>query len=131
MLERLRVTSRRHDEWIDITQRVRELVARAPSADGVVTVFVPHTTAGVTLQENADPPLKRDITAALERSFPWEGGYGHCEDNAAAHMKAMVTGCSLQIPFAGRELLLGTWQGIYFCEFDGPREREVVVKLSG
>lgn len=95
--------------------------------DGVVTVFVPHTTAGVTINENADPDVMQDVEAALERAVPWNGGYRHGEGNAAAHVKASMMGSSAQILVAGGRLRLGTWQGIYFCEFDGPRSRHVWV----
>jgi secondary thiamine-phosphate synthase enzyme len=126
MHQTLRVESAHRDDWIDITPRVAACV-RQRGGDGVVTLFVPHTTAGITVQENADPPLKGDINGALERLFPRQGPYGHCEDNAASHMKAMLAGASLSIPFQGGALLLGTWQAIYVCEFDGPRSREVRV----
>ena len=99
-------------------------------AEGLATVFVPHTTAGVAIQENADPPLKQDITSAFARLFPWDGGYKHGEDNAAAHMKALLVGPSVQVPFAKGQLLLGTWQAIYLCEFDGPRQRRAIVHVA-
>ncbi|MEL6547789.1 MAG: secondary thiamine-phosphate synthase enzyme YjbQ [Myxococcota bacterium] len=126
----LELQSKGRDDWVDITSQVQDLV-RARGGEGVVTVFVPHTTAGVVIQENADPPLKRDITKMLDRLYPWNADYGHCEDNAAAHMKAIYAGPSVQVPFSNGDLALGTWQGIYFCEFDGPRSRRVCVKLSG
>lgn len=129
MIERISVRSRGRDDWIDITGKVRDIVARSGIEEGVVTVYVPHTTAGVTIQENADPPLRDDITTALEGLFPRLGDYRHCEDNAASHMKAVLTGPSVQIPFAHGRLVLGTWQAIYFCDFDGPRSREVVVHV--
>jgi secondary thiamine-phosphate synthase enzyme len=131
MNETISIATGAHEDWIDITRQVRAAVKQSGLEEGVVTVFVPHTTAAVTIQENADPPLKGDIDEALRRLFPWQGRYGHGEDNAAAHMKAMVTGQSEQIPFVGGRLQLGTWQGIYFCEFDGPRSRKVVIQISG
>jgi secondary thiamine-phosphate synthase enzyme len=130
MIRTIQVQSRSRDDWIDVTETVRQAVRASALADGVVTVFIPHTTAGVTIQENADPPLKADITRALDRVFPWRNGYGHCEDNAAAHMKACYMGTSTQVVFRGHELVLGTWQNVYLCEFDGPRQRSVVIKLS-
>lgn len=123
----LSVESRAHNDWIDITRDVQNWLSGLKVGTGVITVFVPHTTAGVTIQENADPPLKHDISQALERLFPWRGNYGHCEDNAAAHMKAVFTGASVSIPVADSRLALGRWQGVYLCEFDGPRRRQVVV----
>ncbi len=116
--------------WCDITRRVADVVTQCGQADGVVTVFIPHTTAGVTIQENADAPLQGDISRALERLFPWHGDYRHCEDNAAAHMKVVLMGPSVQVPFVAGEMLLGQWQAIYLCEFDGPRRRRVVVHVS-
>lgn len=127
-MKTIEIETRGRDDWVDITDQVRSVLP--PSGAGVVTVYVPHTTAGVTLQENADPPLKRDISTTLERLYPWNGDYGHCEDNAAAHMKAIYVGTSVQIPFADGRLVLGTWQSVYFCEFDGPRARRVHVSLS-
>ncbi len=130
MIRRVQVKTRARDDWVDITSTVRDVVRGSDLAEGVVTVFVPHTTAGITIQENADPPLKDDITNALDRIFPWRGSYGHCEDNAASHMKTCLMGSSAQVVFEGRELILGTWQNIFLCEFDGPRTRQVVIRVS-
>ena len=130
MIRRIRVQTRARDDWVDITAEVQGSLAGTALDEGVVTVFVPHTTAGVTIQENADPPLKGDITRAYDRLFPWQGGWAHCEDNAASHMKEMAVGTSAQVVFSKGKLLLGTWQGIYVCEFDGPRSREVIIKVS-
>lgn len=96
--------------------------------DGVVTVFIPHTTCGVTINENADPDVVTDMLAALERMVPWQANYRHGEGNSAAHLKASLMGFSAQVLVAGGRLQLGTWQGIYLCEFDGPRTREVWVR---
>lgn len=114
-----------HTQFLDITAQVREAVTSLGLKDGAVTVFVPHTTAGVTINENADPDVVSDMTAALERMVPWEAGYAHGEGNAAAHVKASLMGSSVRVIVEGGALRLGTWQGIYFCEFDGPRQREV------
>ena len=130
MIERATVRTAGRDDWVDISATVQQIVDKSGLQEGIATVYVPHTTAGVAIQENADPPLRKDISAALERLFPRRGNYGHCEDNAASHMKAVLTGPSVQIPFAGGQLALGTWQGIYFCEFDGPRSRQVVVHVA-
>ncbi len=130
MIRKAKVVTRDRDDWVDITREVEEAARASGLPEGVVTVFVPHTTAGVAIQENADPPLKEDISSALERTFPRNGRWRHCEDNAASHMKAAVVGPSVAVPFSGGKLLLGTWQGVYFCEFDGPRNREVILKTS-
>lgn len=131
MIGRIELRSEAHDDWIDLTGEVAELVGKSGIEEGRVTVYVPHTTAGVTIQENADPPLKRDLSQAWDRLFPWQGNYRHGEDNAAAHMKAALVGSSVTVPFEGGRLLLGTWQSIYFCEFDGPRRRKVAVQVGG
>ena len=130
MIERIQVRTAARDDWIDLTGEVDRAARASGLPEGVVTVFIPHTTAGVTIQENADPPLKKDITRALESIFPWMRDWGHCEDNAASHMKAAVVGSSVQVIFSGGKLLLGTWQSIYLCEFDGPRTRDVILKVS-
>ena len=96
--------------------------------DGVATVFIPHTTAGVTINENADPDVMADMEKVLDRMVPWNGGYSHAEGNTAAHVKASMMGSSAQVVVSGGELQLGTWQSLYFCEFDGPRTRQVWIK---
>ncbi|MEK7704186.1 MAG: secondary thiamine-phosphate synthase enzyme YjbQ [Myxococcota bacterium] len=130
MIEEISVSTNAHDAFVDVTREVAALVQKSGKDEGVVTLFVPHTTAAVTIQENADPPLKADLQRAWERLFPWEGDYRHGEDNAAAHMKAAMLGPSVTVPFAGGRLVLGTWQSIYFCEFDGPRSRRLVVRVG-
>lgn len=129
MLVELEVRSNRRAEMIDITDRVQEAVQRAGVEDGVCHVFVPHTTAGLTINENADPTVVQDILATLERLVPWEGSYRHAEGNSAAHVKASLMGSSLTVLVEKGNLQLGTWQGIFFCEFDGPRRRRVWVKV--
>jgi len=113
---------------VDITRQVAAAVSEAGIDDGVATVFVPHTTAGVTINENADPDVVADIETVLDRVVPWQGGYRHCEGNTAAHVKASMMGSSVQIIVENGRLQLGTWQSIYFCEFDGPRSRKVWVR---
>lgn len=130
MTREIQVKTRSRDDWIDLTSAVRDVVRGGDLEAGIVTVFVPHTTAGVTIQENADPPLRDDISRALDRVFPWEGDYRHCEDNAASHMKSCFMGSSVQVIFESRELLLGTWQNVFLCEFDGPRTRRVLIRIS-
>jgi len=114
-------------EFVDITDQVAKAVAEMGVKDGVVTVFVPHTTAGITINENADPDVTADIEKALDRMVPWEAGYRHGEGNSAAHVKASLMGSSVRVIVSGGRLQLGTWQAIYFCEFDGPRSRKVFV----
>lgn len=116
-------------EFVDITDQVAQAVRELGVTDGVATVFVPHTTAGVTINENADPSVVRDILAALDRLVPAEGDYTHSEGNSDAHIKASMMGFSLQVIVENGRPALGTWQGIYFTEFDGPRSRKVWVKL--
>ena len=123
-------TSARSD-MVNITERVRQAVRESGVTDGTVTVLVPHTTAGVTINENADPDVVRDLLYELDRMVPWEDGYHHFEGNSAAHIKATLTGASVQVIIENGKLLLGTWQGIYFCEYDGPRNRHFLVKISG
>ncbi|HPF98972.1 MAG TPA: secondary thiamine-phosphate synthase enzyme YjbQ [Kiritimatiellia bacterium] len=119
------IRTRQHTEFVNITAQVREAAVALGLKDGAVTVFVPHTTAGVTINENADPDVVSDMIAALERMVPWEAGYAHGEGNAAAHVKASLMGSSVRVLVEDGALQLGTWQGIYFCEFDGPRQRQV------
>lgn len=114
-------------QFVDITGEVQKAVAGLGLGDGSVTVFVPHTTAGITINENADPDVVADMAMALERMVPWSAGYAHGEGNAAAHVKASLMGSSVRILVSGGRLQLGTWQGVYLCEFDGPRQREVWV----
>ncbi|MBM3890498.1 MAG: YjbQ family protein [Verrucomicrobia bacterium] len=125
-MKEIAVHTDEHTQLVDVTERVRREVRAAKMRDGVVTVFVPHTTAGVTIQENADPDVLRDFILALERAVPWESrDYRHSEGNTAAHVKASLVGNSAQVIVRDGELALGTWQGIYFCEFDGPRSRRL------
>lgn len=123
------VQTRSRTQFIDITELVRS-EAENTSTDAVVTVFVPHTTAAVTINESADPDVVRDISSALERMAPWNGGYAHAEGNSAAHIKASLMGSSVTVLTCKGDLQLGTWQAIYFCEFDGPRARTVWVRVS-
>ena len=127
-MQTIAVTTRTRTEFVNITREVEEAAARLGVADGFVTVFVPHTTAGVTINENADPDVVHDMQQALDRMVPWTAGYRHAEGNSAAHVKASLMGSSVQVVVKGGKLRLGTWQGIFFCEFDGPRERNVWVR---
>lgn len=124
----VRTTER--DQIIDITPQVAGLVRQAGMQSGLAVVYVPHTTAGVAINENADPDVKRDILMRLDEVFPWtHPKYRHVEGNSAAHLKAVLTGSSHTIIVENGRLQLGRWQGIYFCEFDGPRDRKYYVKL--
>ncbi len=117
---------------MDITAQVAAAARELDVTGGIVTVFVPHTTAGVTINENADPDATADMELVLDRVVPWTGGYAHCEGNTAAHAKASMMGSSCQVIVEDGRLALGTWQAIYFCEFDGPRSRKVWVSgVSG
>jgi secondary thiamine-phosphate synthase enzyme len=119
-----------HEGFIDITRNVGEIVRHSRIRQGICQVFVPHTTAGVTINENADPDVVADMLAALGRMVP-NLPYRHGEGNSPAHVKSSLLGCSITVPIAENALVLGTWQGIYFCEFDGPRQRKVCVQVLG
>ncbi len=123
----IRTTS--HCQFVNIDRQVQRAVDEANVKDGVCVVFVPHTTAGITINENADPDVVADMKTILERVVPWEGGYAHAEGNAAAHVKASMMGASRHVIIKGGRIQLGTWQSLYFCEFDGPRSRKVWVQL--
>ena len=117
---------------IDITDRVQAAVSQAGIGQGTVTVYVPHTTAGVTINENADPDVVHDVLAALDHAVPWrQGFYRHGEGNSAAHAKSSMVGCSATVPIVDGRLALGTWQAAFFCEFDGPRTRHAIVTVTG
>ena len=116
--------------FIDITGQVRKIVASGNVQNGLCQIFVPHTTAGVTINENADPDVVTDMLAALGKIVP-DLHYRHSEGNSPAHVKSSLVGCSITVPISEGRLCLGTWQGIYFCEFDGPRSRKVWVQLVG
>ncbi|MFW5871360.1 MAG: secondary thiamine-phosphate synthase enzyme YjbQ [Verrucomicrobiota bacterium] len=126
-MEEFTVNTNARSEFINISRDVSKCIASAGIKNGTVSVYVPHTTAGVTINENADPDVMRDINETLERLVPWNDGYRHSEGNAAAHVKSSLMGSSARIPVENGQLQLGTWQGIYFCEFDGPRSRRVWV----
>ena len=118
-------------ELVDITRDVQNAVAKAGLSEGICLVYIPHTTAGVTINEAADPAVVQDITKEINKIIPFHDNYKHLEGNSAAHIKSSLFGISTQIPVSGGKLTLGTWQGIYFCEFDGPRHRSFIVQLLG
>jgi secondary thiamine-phosphate synthase enzyme len=128
-MNKIDISTSKRSEMIDITGEIEEFVKKSKVKDGVCAVFNPHTTAGLTINENADPSVKKDILQALDKIVPWDDDYSHSEGNAAAHVKASLMGSSLQILIEDGSLVLGTWQGICFCEFDGPRKRDVYVKI--
>jgi secondary thiamine-phosphate synthase enzyme len=129
-MNEITVQSKSRTEFIDITPEVQNFVSRKNMTSGLVTVFIPHTTAGVTINENADPDVTADMETVLDRMVPWNGGYRHGEGNTAAHVKASLMGSSVQVIVKDGRIRLGTWQSIYFCEFDGPRTRKVWMKES-
>jgi len=125
----LTIRTTKQEEFINITHMVRQVVTNSGIKDGLVTVYVPHTTAGVTINENADPDVVYDMLYGLRKVFPESREYRHMEGNSHAHLKASAMGASETIIIEESSLKLGTWQGIYFCEFDGPRTRKVYVKV--
>ncbi len=129
MFEQFELDTPTHTCLIDITARVQHLVAQSGIKEGQCLVWVPHTTAGLTINENADPTVQSDLIRTLDRLVPWRDGYEHSEGNSAAHVKSSLLGVSHTVPVVGRRLRLGTWQGLYFAEFDGPRKRRVWVKV--
>jgi secondary thiamine-phosphate synthase enzyme len=130
LLHTLHIQTKHRDEMIDITRLVSGLLKQETIEDGIAVIYCPHTTAGIAINENADPDVKRDVLMRLDEVFPWEHPqYRHAEGNTAAHLKAITTGTSQTVLIAGGRLILGRWQGIYFCEFDGPRERNCLVQF--
>lgn len=121
------IRTRVKEEFIDMTSKVRKIIEDSGIRTGICTVFVPHTTAGVTINENADPSVQSDILHTLRTMVPETLPYTHMEGNSPAHVKASLMGSSAQIIIDEGELVLGTWQGIFFCEFDGPRRRKVYI----
>jgi len=130
--EEFRVSTKSRNQMIDITSQVRSLVGQTGVTDGDVIVYCPHTTAAITINENADPSVPHDMLLTLEELMPQHrSGYRHSEGNSDSHCKCSLVGCSEQILIKGGSLQLGTWQGIFFCEFDGPRSRKVIVQIRG
>lgn len=129
MVHTLEIKSSRQVEFIEITARVQELVQRHGPTDGVCYLYVPHTTAGITINEHADPSVAADLIAVLNKIIPTDFPYRHAEGNSPAHIKASLTGTTATVFIDSGRLVLGTWQGIFFCEFDGPRRRRLLVKF--
>jgi secondary thiamine-phosphate synthase enzyme len=130
MVSTISISTRDRSEMLDITSKVEEELKRSGLKDGVCFLFVPHTTAGITINEAADPSVVADIQATLNRLVPWEGSYRHLEGNSAAHIKTSLIGNSVIVFVESGRLKLGTWQGVFFCEFDGPRSRKVYMKFQ-
>jgi len=128
-MERISVRTNSRVDLIDITDKVQTAVSKSKVKDGICFIFCPHTTAGLTINENADPSVRRDIINALNKLVPANAGYAHAEGNADSHIKSSLFGSTLTIFIENGQLAFGTWQGIYFCEGDGPRSREVWVTV--
>jgi secondary thiamine-phosphate synthase enzyme len=124
------VNSRIREELIDITHLLQNFIAETKIIDGIIIVHVPHTTAGVTINENADPDVRRDLIYKLSKDIPQNDNYHHSEGNSDAHLKSSLVGPSLTLIIENGQLLLGTWQAVYFCEFDGPRSRKIYLKAK-
>lgn len=128
-VETLSLKTSRRTEWVNITSEVSRCVSVSGVAHGVCHIYIPHTTAGVTINEGDDPDVARDIEAAFDRMVPREAGYKHYEGNSDSHIKATIVGSSQTVWIENGRLRLGRWQSIFFCEFDGPRHREVLLKI--
>jgi secondary thiamine-phosphate synthase enzyme len=130
--EDFRISTKSRNQMIDIASQVNSLVGQSGVTDGDVIVYCPHTTAAITINENADPSVPHDLLLTLEELLPQHrSGYRHSEGNSDSHCKSSLIGCSEQVLIKGGSLQLGTWQGIFFCEFDGPRSRKVIVQIRG
>ncbi|SKC89816.1 secondary thiamine-phosphate synthase enzyme YjbQ [Maledivibacter halophilus] len=123
------ITTKNSQEFVDITYLVNDILKKSGVENGIAVVYCPHTTAGITINENADPDVVRDMILALNKVFPIKGDYKHFEGNSHAHLKSSFMGSEKTIIINKGKLLLGTWQSIYFCEFDGPRSRKVFIKV--
>ena len=129
MLKIFSVPTHNRTEMLDITSDVQKVVQESKQQEGLCCVFIPHTTAGITINENADPSVQKDILYELNKVIPFDDNYSHLEGNSAGHIKSSLIGSSVNIIIENSQLKLGTWQGIYFCEFDGPRTRKAWVKI--
>jgi len=123
------VRTKRRNEFIEVTGEIEKTVEDSKVKDGFVILYVPHTTAGITINENADPSVKADILNTLDKLVPPHAGYSHLEGNADSHIKSTIVGVSQLVPIRNGRISLGTWQGIFFCEFDGPRTRKMIVQV--
>ena len=128
-MKTITVKTNSREQLLDVTSQIQQAINNSPYDSGFVFCFVPHTTAAITINENADPDVKRDIIYKLNKEIPQQDNYHHAEGNSDAHLKASLFGFSEQILFENKKIILGTWQGIYFCEFDGPRNRKLIIKV--
>lgn len=128
-MEKISVKTNSRIELIDITDKIQAVISKNKTKSGICFLFCPHTTAGVTINENADPSVRQDMINALNKLVPENAGYAHAEGNSDSHIKSSLFGSSLTVFIEGNRLVLGTWQGIFFCESDGPRSREVWAKI--
>ena len=128
MLRYINLKSNSRNEFLDVTESLNRELSEMRMKDGIVCIFVPHTSAAITINEGADPSVRYDIISTLKRLIPKESGYHHMEGNSDAHLKSSIIGASICVPVDEGRLVLGTWQAVYFCEFDGPRHRRVGIK---
>jgi len=131
MLKSINVRTGARVEFIDITNEINRVIRESGVKHGICCIYVPHTTAGIVINEGADPSVKKDIQDCLSRLIPSHGNYSHAEGNSPAHIKSSLTGISHTLIIEGGKILLGTWQSVFFCEFDGPRSRRVMLKIIG
>ena len=131
MIYKIEVVTRTRTEFVDVTSQIREFIGQSKVKEGICYLYAPHTTAAVTINESADRNVIKDIIFSFNKVIPFEDKYLHTEGNSAAHIKASIIGPSETIPIENGRLMLGTWQGIFFCEFDGPRRRRILVKIVG
>ena len=129
MINEISIKTHSHTDIVDITQQVQNIVSSSNITEGTCIIYVPHTTCGIFINENADPSVLRDIENTLERLVPWQANYSHIEGNAAAHIKSVLVGTHQIVMIENNHLQLGTWQGIFLADFDGPRTRKVRVKI--
>ncbi len=130
MLKKFTIHTSTRDQMLEVTRQAKEFLSESGITEGMLTVYCPHTTAGITINENADPDVKTDMIRRFDEVYPWDDEKDlHMEGNTAAHMKASTVGSSQQVIVTDGSMLLGTWQGIYFCEFDGPRTRNFFIKI--
>ena len=125
----INVGTKSQTELIDITDHVKKFIRDNKIENGICMIYIPHTTAAVIINENADPSVKQDVLMVLNKIIPWEANYKHLEGNSPAHIKSILCGASELVPVADNKLVLGTWQGIFFCEFDGPRNRKFNLQM--
>ena len=130
MLKEFSIRTNKRVEFVKLTGQIQKLLDESSIQEGICHVYVPHTTAGITINEGADPDVVRDMTMELNKIVPFEDGYRHAEGNSAAHIKASMMGSSVSVIIENGKLVLGTWQAIFFCEFDGPRTRRVLVRFN-